>query len=43
MENMNKTEQVAAVKEVKAVLEKLGLTEDEIQDVLRDLQLVDES
>ena len=43
MENMNKTEQAAAVKEVKDVLEKLGLTEDEIQDVLRDLQLVDES
>ena len=40
MEN-NYKEQASAVQEVKEILEKLGLTEEEIHDVLDNLQLED--
>lgn len=40
MENNNK-EQASAIQEVKEILEKLGLTEEEIHDVLDNLQLED--
>lgn len=41
MENNNK-EQASAIQEVKEILEKLGLTEEEIHDVLDNLQLEEE-
>ena len=40
MENNNK-EQASAIQEVKEILEKLGLTDEEIHDVLDNLQLKD--
>lgn len=41
MENNNK-EQASAIQELKEILEKLGLTEEEIHDVLDNLQLKEE-